>query len=494
MQLHQLSGHCGSGIRRTSMPKKYKTKSKLAVASGHTSIVLLFVLALCSIANAQVPVTLAPVAKQQFFSMTGAPLAGGFVHTYSAGTTTPLATYTDSTGTVIASNPIVLDSGGFVAIWLQGVSYKFVLCAAGSGGTGLCAGEGAIQWTIDGITPPPFLNGNNSWTGNETHSGIETFNSTIALNAGGSMSGAFSGNPTFSGTVTAGALAVSGIATVTILKTDTIAGTNTVGGTWTVSGAAGGAGATPGESIQVLAGTGAPTGAGGSVALIAGVGGITSGTGGQVTLAAGAGTAGNSTGGGIGLSSGNGQGIGQGGNVNLTMGAGGTAGGAGGSFAMNGGQGNGGGNGGDVLISPGGTGGGGQTGSLYIGRGHMTIINADAPTSCTSTGVGTGGCVFDASSTDSAGVIALTPAGVPGAIGTATITFKKAMGTVRSACVTTLNDGGTAAWNGLATTRIAGQNTAIVNIVWVNSNVAPADTPLVAGSTYQIGYQCFGRN
>lgn len=54
----------------------------------------------------------------QFLDNNGTPLAGGLVHTYVAGTVnTPQITYTDSTGTIAAANPIVLDAGGRCAIW-----------------------------------------------------------------------------------------------------------------------------------------------------------------------------------------------------------------------------------------------------------------------------------------------------------------------------------------------------------------------------------------
>lgn len=59
----------------------------------------------------------------------GNPLVGGKIYTYSAGTSTPLATYTDATGVTPATNPIVLDANGrspYGAIWGSG-SYKFVL-------------------------------------------------------------------------------------------------------------------------------------------------------------------------------------------------------------------------------------------------------------------------------------------------------------------------------------------------------------------------------
>ena len=70
-------------------------------------------------------------AGWQFFDNNGVPLAGGLIYTYAAGTTTPQATYTSSSGTIAQSNPIVLNSAGRVAVgevWVsEGVTYKFVL-------------------------------------------------------------------------------------------------------------------------------------------------------------------------------------------------------------------------------------------------------------------------------------------------------------------------------------------------------------------------------
>jgi hypothetical protein len=69
-------------------------------------------------------------AGTQFFSDAGVPLAGGKLYTYTAGTTTPAATYTTSAGTIANTNPIILNSAGRLAdeIWLTStVSYKFIL-------------------------------------------------------------------------------------------------------------------------------------------------------------------------------------------------------------------------------------------------------------------------------------------------------------------------------------------------------------------------------
>lgn len=67
----------------------------------------------------------------QFFDNNGDPLVGGRVYTYEAGTTTPLATYTSSSGGTAHANPIVLDAAGKVPggeIWLNyAKKYKFVV-------------------------------------------------------------------------------------------------------------------------------------------------------------------------------------------------------------------------------------------------------------------------------------------------------------------------------------------------------------------------------
>jgi len=76
-------------------------------------------------------VNLSPVGNsQQFFDNNGVPLSGGLLYTYQAGSSTPLATYTDINGTTANTNPIVMDSSGRLAneVWLTyGFNYKFVL-------------------------------------------------------------------------------------------------------------------------------------------------------------------------------------------------------------------------------------------------------------------------------------------------------------------------------------------------------------------------------
>ena len=92
-------------------------------------------------------VLLSPVGVgQQYFDNNGLPLAGGLIYTYQAGTSTPLATYTDNGGTIANANPIVLDSAGRVPyeIWMfTGYSYKFVIQSS----------AGASIQTLDNLYP-----------------------------------------------------------------------------------------------------------------------------------------------------------------------------------------------------------------------------------------------------------------------------------------------------------------------------------------------------
>lgn len=70
---------------------------------------------------------ISPPPRLQFFTNAGVPMASGLLYTYAAGTTTPLVTYTDSTGLVANTNPVILDSRGEASIWLSTVGYKFKL-------------------------------------------------------------------------------------------------------------------------------------------------------------------------------------------------------------------------------------------------------------------------------------------------------------------------------------------------------------------------------
>ena len=83
-----------------------------------------------------------PQPEFQGLDQYGNPLAGGLLYSYQAGTTTPLATYTDSTAGTPNANPVVLDSAGRASVWISNSSaYKFVLKSA----------AGATIWTQDNV-------------------------------------------------------------------------------------------------------------------------------------------------------------------------------------------------------------------------------------------------------------------------------------------------------------------------------------------------------
>jgi len=79
-------------------------------------------------------VKFSPFGNSQTVNAVGAPASGWKIYTYQAGSSTPLATYTDNTGNVAQSNPIIINSLGFPTngqIWLQaGTNYKLVLTDA----------------------------------------------------------------------------------------------------------------------------------------------------------------------------------------------------------------------------------------------------------------------------------------------------------------------------------------------------------------------------
>jgi hypothetical protein len=76
-------------------------------------------------------VNLSPIGNGfQFLSVLGQPLTSGLLYTYQAGSTTPLTTYTDPSGLIANTNPIVLGVDGRPPseIWFaDGYNYKFVL-------------------------------------------------------------------------------------------------------------------------------------------------------------------------------------------------------------------------------------------------------------------------------------------------------------------------------------------------------------------------------
>lgn len=76
-------------------------------------------------------VKLSPIFNAQIIDENGNPANGWKINTYIAGTSTPAVTYTDSSGLIAQSNPIIINSLGFTQngqIWLvSGIIYKLVL-------------------------------------------------------------------------------------------------------------------------------------------------------------------------------------------------------------------------------------------------------------------------------------------------------------------------------------------------------------------------------
>ena len=58
--------------------------------------------------------------RTRFFDKCGKPLCDGTVYTYQVGTTTNKITYTDASKTAVNTNPVILDSIGSAAIFLDG--------------------------------------------------------------------------------------------------------------------------------------------------------------------------------------------------------------------------------------------------------------------------------------------------------------------------------------------------------------------------------------
>lgn len=93
--------------------------------------------------------SLSPTPKLQFFGTDGLPLVGGKLYTYAAGTTTPLATYTDHTGNTANTNPVILDSAGEANVWLpETTAYKYVLKTS----------EDVTLFTVDYVSVPLTAN------------------------------------------------------------------------------------------------------------------------------------------------------------------------------------------------------------------------------------------------------------------------------------------------------------------------------------------------
>ena len=153
---------------------------------------------------AKAQVTLAPMPEFSMYDNNGNPCSGCLLYSFAAGTSTPLATYTDSTGIIPNTNPVVLDSAGRANVWLGTSAYKLVLKTA----------AGVTIYSTDNIisSVTSLLATNNVWTGTQDFQGAvtidasATFNAGLTsvgpnvLNGGGTINGSWLGTPTAAGT------------------------------------------------------------------------------------------------------------------------------------------------------------------------------------------------------------------------------------------------------------------------------------------------------
>jgi hypothetical protein len=113
-------------------------------------LTLLALALLCAVpAHGQSTGTLIPSVSGQYFDNSGNVCSGCLLYSYTAGTTTPLSTYSDSGLSVANTNPIVLNSAGrnpAGGVYLTAASYKVILKT----------GAGATLWTQDNIAAIPY--------------------------------------------------------------------------------------------------------------------------------------------------------------------------------------------------------------------------------------------------------------------------------------------------------------------------------------------------
>lgn len=150
--------------------------------------------------------TVALEAFPAFYDNSGNPLSGGKVYTFQAGTSTPLASYTDRGGLVANANPVVLNSAGRASIWLStNVAYKIRIDDAAGNVIATVddyyAGADPAQLVAAGIVPAT----GGTYTGAVSFTGGATFDGTTAqdlatlnsLNIAGVMTSNLWTNPDF---------------------------------------------------------------------------------------------------------------------------------------------------------------------------------------------------------------------------------------------------------------------------------------------------------
>lgn len=123
---------------------------------------------------------------------TGLPLVGGKLYTYAAGTTTPLATYSDASLTVANANPIILDANGEAVIYVGPSAYKFVLQES----------DGSAVWTFDNYSPNvASVPSDGQWF---PYTGTPSFSTATSFSVSGDATATFTAGRRLRSTNTAG--------------------------------------------------------------------------------------------------------------------------------------------------------------------------------------------------------------------------------------------------------------------------------------------------
>lgn len=177
---------------------------------------------------------------EQYFDNDGLLLAGGFLYFYSAGTSTPTATYTDSTGLVENENPIELDASGRCQTWFLPGSYKAILTdpdgvtletvdgiVVADPEAGTVTGKYLVDYLFHNTTPPT----SEEWLGGHTFGQACTFPANF-----GGAGGKIRTNPTASFVVTLRKNATTAsdgtaVGTVTVATNGVFAFASTAGAT-----------------------------------------------------------------------------------------------------------------------------------------------------------------------------------------------------------------------------------------------------------------------
>jgi len=95
--------------------------------------------------------SLLPQLREVALDATGTPMAGALLYSYAAGTSTPLATYSDVGLTTPNANPVVANSGGlFGPIYLSAAGYKFDLQSSAA----------VSLYTQDNVYPASYIASN----------------------------------------------------------------------------------------------------------------------------------------------------------------------------------------------------------------------------------------------------------------------------------------------------------------------------------------------